>query len=374
MAASASAGFGVFFDPTKTTSGQRFFENLSTALRGEARPLSERPRTVLFNVSAPLKTLIAAKLARQRIVLRIDGLYFDRLSPVFIAKFAWPLRAVFALGLKYPRAHDFLAFWANLLNQNYGAFARILLADHVIYQSRFSQIAHERYFARKPYDIIVNGAFFRDDSRPGPRSENDLRLVTIYDEWKPAKRVQELVEFVRWARELRSVPLTLTILGYTGSLPATAPPHVRAIIERSSYVRSVPRFKTFDGEVSEALLAADAYLTFTYRDPCPNAVVEAMAHGLPVVGVASGGVPDIVGDAGVLLAADDFADGFFCDHRFGSKFPLVDFDLALDAVRSTISDATEYRARVRRRFADDLELKIVAQRYAMVLRRVASRT
>jgi glycosyltransferase involved in cell wall biosynthesis len=36
-----------------------------------------------------------------------------------------------------------------------------------------------------------------------------------------------------------------------------------------------------------------------YNDPCPTVVVEAMASGLPVVFSESGGVPELVGDAGV---------------------------------------------------------------------------
>jgi glycosyltransferase involved in cell wall biosynthesis len=59
-----------------------------------------------------------------------------------------------------------------------------------------------------------------------------------------------------------------------------------------------------------------------HNDPCPNAVLEALATGLPVLYSSSGGVPELVGDdAGVGLpveqtfdypavpAADDIAKG-----------------------------------------------------------------
>jgi glycosyltransferase involved in cell wall biosynthesis len=369
--ASGDVDFGVYFDPTKTTSGQRFFAGLCRALAGEARPLAERPRAILFNVSAPFTTILAARLAGQAIVLRIDGLYFDRLSPGFIATFSWPLRWLLRLGLRFPRWHDALAGLANLVNQNYTAFLRILLADRVVYQSQFSRRVHERYFPRKRADVIVNGArYSAGDERP---ADGSIRLLTIFDEWKPAKRVSDLCEFVEWARESRGVPLTLTILGYTGKVPAGTSERAKAIIESASYVRRLPRFGEFEGEVRTALLDSDIYMTFTYRDPCPNVVVEAMAHGLPVVAMTSGGVEDIVRDAGALVPADDFATGFFSDHRFGNGFPPVDRELVLQAVQRVMPALREFRARVERRFAEELDLDVVAERYARVLRGAARR-
>ena len=47
---------------------------------------------------------------------------------------------------------------------------------------------------------------------------------------------------------------------------------------------------------------ADAYITITYQDNCPSAVMEAISCGLPVLYSSSGGVPEIVGNkAGIGL-------------------------------------------------------------------------
>jgi glycosyltransferase involved in cell wall biosynthesis len=59
--------------------------------------------------------------------------------------------------------------------------------------------------------------------------------------------------------------------------------------------------------VIAALHASDVHLTMTREDNLPNTVVEALACGLPVVGAAVGGVPEMLttGVEGWLVTPDD---------------------------------------------------------------------
>ena len=45
----------------------------------------------------------------------------------------------------------------------------------------------------------------------------------------------------------------------------------------------------------------DAYIMLKYKDPCPNTVIEAMSCGLPILYSDSGGLPEIIGDNGILI-------------------------------------------------------------------------
>ena len=74
------------------------------------------------------------------------------------------------------------------------------------------------------------------------------------------------------------------------------------------------------GEVSDPqryLVAADAMVVTSVRESCPNAVLEAMAVGLPVVTTDVGDVQLLLGGLGKVLAADPDGmavalDGYLC--------------------------------------------------------------
>jgi len=353
-----------FFETGKSTSGQRFYGALATKINACLETDSSTAPLILFNVSAPLFELLECRFRGQGIFVRVDGVYFDRLSVGFLSSLRTPLRLLFGLAPKRGVLNRFACDIANLINENYGAFARILLADGLIYQSEYSRRMHARYFCWKPAITICNGANFVADGSPAASSS--IELVTIYDDWRPTKRIPELVEFVHWARRVKDMEINLTILGYNGRLPRCTDSTLRTKIEACAYIRTLSRFREFGDEHKQALRQADMYITFTYRDACPNAVIEAMARGLPVVAAASGGIPDIVKDAGVLVKCDDGTE-YFTAARFENVFPCIDYHEVLAAIKKVKGQNAYFRKCVRDRFSKDLNLDIVATRYMSAL-------
>ena len=59
------------------------------------------------------------------------------------------------------------------------------------------------------------------------------------------------------------------------------------------------------GEVAELLRSADVYIAASRDDPCSNALLEALACGLPAVYLDSGGHPELVGEAGLPFSSPD---------------------------------------------------------------------
>jgi len=57
-------------------------------------------------------------------------------------------------------------------------------------------------------------------------------------------------------------------------------------------------------ELARVMRSCDVFLDLSENECCPNVVLQALASGLPVLYKQSGGVPELVDDAGVCLQTD----------------------------------------------------------------------
>jgi len=362
---------GWYFDDTKRTSGQRFYKQLCVELERLTGSSGKAGEVMLFNVSGKLSEIIKCKLQGKKVVLRLDGLYYDKLTLNFISTFGVFFKVFLNICSRINGLNVGCSHIANLVSQNYSAFARVLLADKVIYQSEFSRQLHQKYFPNKRNEVIVNGSVLRSKSKGEKRSldKDCISLIVVYNDWKPSKRMYELVEFVYWARCERDIPLTLTILGYNGRIPKCAPDNMKTMIEENDFFITHPQFEDVSGAVAKMFIESDVYITFTNRDPCPNVVVEAMSFGIPVVAMKSGGVIDIVKDAGMLIPDEDQGD-FFYSYRYDCDFPPINFDSILSSVMHLMNNYDEYSLRVMKRFEDELSINVVAKKYLHAMKEI----
>jgi glycosyltransferase involved in cell wall biosynthesis len=164
------------------------------------------------------------------------------------------------------------------------------LADLTIYQSRYSyEVTYQRRgLMQQDGPIIYNPVDLTHFHPQDPREENwpphPTRLISLSWSNNPMKgnwRIPLLaqqypqVEFVLVGGHLEHVPANVRLL------PAT--PHA---------------------DLPHLLRSASAYLSLIRNDACPNVILEAMACGLPILYVPSGGVPELVGEAGLPFESD----------------------------------------------------------------------
>jgi glycosyltransferase involved in cell wall biosynthesis len=139
--------------------------------------------------------------------------------------------------------------------------------------------------------VVANSTF--DEPAPGARRSADdggACEILYLSRLDHGKGVREAIDAVRLLAE-RFPPVTLTI---AGDGPERAPAEE---IVREHGLRGI-RFSGHLGDEAraEAFRKADIFLFTSLFEGMPNAVLEAMAHGLPVVTSAVGGVKDFFED------------------------------------------------------------------------------
>lgn len=197
--------------------------------------------------------------------------------------------------LRYPDP-----LWHRMLMESRNwmmVWIRNRFADRVIYQSIFTQDWwHARYGkAAVPEFQIYNGTDLTMFSPARRRSAGDGRPVLLCVE---GNLTGDAVTF----GILREVAARLV---QDGTVKETivcglAPPEVASRLADIPGLRllgSVPRAK-----IPEIYAQADVYLSLEVNPPCPNAVVEALASGLPVVGFDTGALRELVPEGAGVLA------------------------------------------------------------------------
>jgi len=169
------------------------------------------------------------------------------------------------------------------------AFRRPLLAaGHVVYQSEFCERSADEFLGRPSgtWEVLYN-AVDVDQFTPGD-PPNDAVLLLAGDQTQTYRLEVAL-------RTLAQLPEARLIVA--GRLV----PDPRDLLRElgiSGRVEFVGRYAQRDAPA--LYRRADLLLHTKVQDPCPTAVLEAMACGLPVVYPASGGTVELVGsEAGV---------------------------------------------------------------------------
>lgn len=242
-----------------------------------ARELPNSPRdfTVLYlgSSSIPLDARVLVRIARMR------G-----------AALVWNQN-----GVAYPA-------WAGAAYERMNRPAARLLhaADHVFFQSAFCKLTSDRFLGVRvgPWEILYNPV----DTRlftPAPRPERPLTLLLGGSQYQSYRYETAL-------RTLAELPDARLLVAGQLSFGKDANEAAHSLADRLGVAGRVE----FTGAYTQAdgptlLRRADILLHTKVQDPCPTAVLEAMACGLPVVYAASGGTPELVGpDAGLGVESE----------------------------------------------------------------------
>lgn len=164
------------------------------------------------------------------------------------------------------------------------------LADVTVFQSEYSLTSHRSLGLEFTSPCVIMNAsdprIFHVAARPAVRNGRKIRLIASSWSSNPNKgsaTYEWLDRHLDWSR------YDFTFVGRTDS-------HFEKIRVHRAVGSRV---------LADLLRAHDIYLTASVNDPCSNALIEALACGLPSLYADSGGHPEIVGEAGFSFHSVD---------------------------------------------------------------------
>jgi len=163
------------------------------------------------------------------------------------------------------------------------------LAEATVFQSRYSLEKHRElgFELRGPVVIpnAVDPAIFHPPASREPLDGRPVRLIATSWSDNPRKGADALRAL---GARLDPARFALTFAG-------------RAPVGLDGWEIAGP---LSSHDLAELLRSQDLYIAPSHDDPCSNALLEALACGLPAAYRASGGHPELVGEAGLPFRED----------------------------------------------------------------------
>lgn len=225
----------------------------------------------------------------------------------------------------------------------------ISFADFIIYQSQFCKDSAERYISPPdvPNEIIYNPVdprLFSPDARSAkPDTLTMLLGGNQYEKYRLELALQTLKAL---HRDVPNVKLIVT--GNLWLPRDEAEAWTKQALQNMNLTEHVTFTGTYAQTDAPKLYSHAHILLHTkYADPSPGLVLEAMALGLPVVHLDNGGVPELVGDAGI---------GVHVEHDW-DKINLPNPQAMADAVLQVYDRHQEFSQKARQRAVDLFSLE-----------------
>jgi glycosyltransferase involved in cell wall biosynthesis len=277
--------------------------------------------------------LLRARKRGRRIVQRLDGINW-------VQRVRWS-------GLRYHLRAEYGNAMLSIIRSHF--------ADRVIYQSRFIRKWWEDWYGvvQSPAAVILNGVDLQAYSPDGPHERPTDRYRLLVLEGSLAGGLNTgLFQAVSLAEKLsEKYPMEVVMAGRVDSGTR------KRINEKSrvevKFLGMIPR-----EQIPQLARSSHVLFSAEVNPPCPNAVIEALACGLPVAGFDSGSLKELVaGDAGrvVPYGGDPW------------KLEMPDVPALAGAAAEILKDQAHFRRSARARAESAFGLDRMVDSYLKVL-------
>jgi glycosyltransferase involved in cell wall biosynthesis len=178
-------------------------------------------------------------------------------------------------------------------------------SDFVIWQSEFSKNIIQNFWGNRRGEVIHNGSSLFPLSPVPSIRENGRPIFVSSGNWSASKRLGENVKIF----DKIKLAYPNAVLYIMGTNPD------QSIFRGRKDIRYLG---SLDGQMAQRVYAtSDWMIHAAWNDNCPNAVVEAMSQGCPVICTSSGGTKEIVKSRGIIIEEPE-------DKLLNANIPAVD--------------------------------------------------
>ena len=329
----------------------RFLRNLQTGLVNgqDSIVLSFNPvrahREVMIISNTDMRTLKLFKLMGVRTVGRIDGFSYPEL---------YDNRSH---GDSYRRTR-FLTAQRLKISQEMQYV--LMLCDIVVYQTAFSKAMCDRYLFQRHdrFSIIPNGVD-TDLFKPLDKEHSMDLVFSMHGNCRDS----DIMECT--LRSVAQLSESIVTKGFATKIEfrfyGTMTPEVKSTYKKLSvsFRSGCLSFRDFGpsslNQLAKALPESDLGFHLMSGDACPNAVLELLACGVPVVVQSFGGQAELVEDAGFVINVDG---------EFDYSETLI--NRLVDNVSANFQRIPELKLRARKRAEMHYSLQKMTTKYASV--------
>lgn len=296
------------------------------------------------------------KAGKTKVVVRMDGCYCDRYHKI---------RKPFVL--QVPVLDDWYSAKTNR-KKNAKIRENLLAADDIVYQSEFSRAISQRFVTPAPLGhIIYNGIDLEEFSPEGP--QHDIRVpgvvnILVSHSFRPYHRLHDSFRILGHLVHGTRQAYHLHILGSDDGISFAYARQMADGLSLREGLHYTFHGKKHHDELPSIYRACDLMLNLSYWDSCPNVVIEALACGLPVVGVNYGGVAELVNPSGGLLV-DESIPFTWLPHRDFERMPKAPGEKYAQAVIQMQTQLKEASSRARVMAIKRFDIEKVCDQYLL---------
>ena len=343
-----------------------FLERLNLSL---SKNISKFKNTKQIIISNPTSTIFKG----QNLITRLDGCYFEKIL------FEQVIRS---FEQKYGQTHIFqkLKNSCGFIEMNsVSKIAFLLRNSHIrqsmlhskaiIFQSNFSKDLFSYYsdffpvfnFKDKKAIVIKNGL----DLEKFPYSDYrfDFPSIVVSGKYRPVKR---WLTALRIFKKVKSSFSKARII-FLGAIDKNDYKKLKAYSHKNKLSRVF-----FTGNINQYKLPdfyslGNIFLHPSYIDSCPNAVIEALCTGLPVVHSSNGGTSELVSNAGICI--DENFDFQLKPYSNEEIIPSVNISEYAEAIAHIFNNIKSYKQKSRD-VRNNFDINMVAKRYIEITNQI----